>query len=842
MRLLGRLAILLALLALAVPLARQLTLLNLPERPVQGVPAERLKQASSAIVYRLRPDVWLDFELPATGEPFYRVLSNAEIRPGADERLAPWRYAIEYRLLDARGEVLETHVYHHRTRISRLAEEDGRPGEPLAFYLDGDEIPADGRIMLVRALEFPGATRLQLRLHRAGPPVQGVVVRVYQRERIPDHKLVHGWNRIDENKKARLARGNVYGKEWLSPREQLALLRYRWVPLAPRGITGDDGIRRVLYQQEGAESVPHREAVLPEGLLVEPGHHGTLPVPPSGGELRFEVHRVEAGKGGTLLLRWRGESDRSRFERRVALADLEAGRRLSLPGAGLLDIASDRAVVLRAELRLADGGTLDITPATAFLRAWRAAPDQWVDFRITHLGKRRTPLRIDYRALLTSADSQALELRYRLLDARGRSIWENSCRGEAVASLYDRLYEERPPYTGVSDALHCYLHVSPRVARVRVELSAPGLVHAYTVPPDLVTRQTLPRDRYSYDPEGLRLPAWYGIAPADKQRLIRELRLERLVWQHRPPEDDPELLAGRYLWEEFHPRGNWRARHLLNPRDTLLPLPDDALGAVYHELGEGETKVTLVAEPGRRGVRARLIWLRERGEPLRVRILLDGRPLLERTLRGRRGEFRLPEVPAGPHRLRIEASQPVRWFMNRLRSDGPTWVRRLAVRVDRRPQTFVYRKRQREEVLTGQLQLPWEHRDPVRLRVRIEGPRRRGVIGSDGWSLTDREFLIHPDRSARIPVLGSRKETVDKGQRFHIPLRSDLAAGEYRVRVWLEEAQGHAYLSLYRLTPGLHERRRLFREAGAEGLPARTLQGAAADIETERASGDQDEE
>jgi len=98
------------------------------------------------------------------------------------------------------------------------------------------------------------------------------------------------------------------------------------------------------------------------------------------------------------------------------------------------------------------------------------------------------------------------------------------------------------------------------------------------------------------------------------------------------------------------------------------------------------------------------------------------------------------------------------------------------------------------------------------LRVRISGPRRHGIIGSDGWSLTDREFLVTPDNSQEIPVLNSRKEMVDKGQRIYIPLRSDLAAGDYRISVWLEGAEAQGYLSLYRLTPGLHERRQLFRE------------------------------
>lgn len=812
MRLLGRMIVLLLLLAVLLPALRYIPDLPLPE-PQPLAQDERLQQSSAAIVYRLQRDDWLTFNLPRSGEPFYRVLSNADIAKTADETTAPWGYAIEYRLLDESDAVLETRSYYHRTRVSRIADENGQAGDIPAFYLEGNENPADGRVMLLRTDEFPTADKIQLRLYRASAPVEGAVVRLYQRERLPDHKLTHRWTRINENKKTRLSRGNVYGKEWLTEREQQALLRYHWAPLAPQGITGDDNLRRVLYVLGDGDSVQPSRSILPEGLLVEPGHNGTIPVPLHGGLLHMTLQRIDNSRGGNLVFRWQGESDRSRFERHISFDDIKAGRALALPAAGLLDISSDQPVIITAELTRADGTRLDITPDTAFLRTYHASADQWVDYTVVHLGKRRTPLRIDFRRLMTQPGNTNLVLTYRLLNSAGKNTFEGSCQGEAVSSLYDRLYGETDAYTLISDSLHCYLHVAANIDTVRVRLSAPGLVAGYTIPPDLITRVRVPEDYYSYDPEQRRLPGWYGIAPENEEQLIRNLRMQRLVWQQRPAEDDPEVLAGRYLWEEFHPRGNWRARYLLNPRDDQLPLPDRALKAVFHEINNSETlPVTLVADPGKRSVRPRLSFLRADKVPLGVKIFIDNQQLLAREIRGRRGELRLPDIPAGMHRLRITSATPVRWFMNQVRADSPTWIKRLAVRIDQNPQSFVYHKQQRDEMLTGHLQVPWNQQTPVRLRVRISGPRRNGIIGSDGWSLTDREFLVTPDNSQEVPVLNSRKETVDKGRRIYIPLRSDLSAGDYRISVWLEGADTRGYLSLYRLTPGLHERRQLFRE------------------------------
>lgn len=812
MRLLGRIIILTILVALVFLVLRYIPGLPLPE-PQAISQDERLQQSTAAIAYRLQGDAWLTFALPQSNEPFYRILSNVNVSKMADETTAPWSYAIEYRILDESDHVLETRNYYHRTRISRMLDENGQPGEVAVFYLDGDDNPADGRIMLLRTDEYPTATHLQLRLHKASAPIEGAMLRMYQRERLADHKLTHRWNRINENKKTRLSRGNVYGKEWLTPPEQQALLRYRWVPLAPQGITGDDKLRRVLYILDNNENMLSDQSILPEGLLVEPGHNGTIPVPLHGGSLQLTLHRIDNHDNGTLNFRWQGESDSSRFQQQIRFTDLEAGRTLVLPAAGLLDISSDQPVIITAALTQADGTQINITPDTAFLRSYRTGSEQWVDYPIIHPGTRRTPLRIDFRQLMTHPGNANLTLTYQLLNGAGKNTFEGTCNGKTVSSLYDRLYGESDIFTQVSDSLHCYLNIKKDITTVRVRLSAPGLVTGYTVPSDLVNRTHVPEDYYSYDPEQQRLPGWFGIAPANEEQLIRELRMQRLIWQQRPAEDDPEVLAGRYLWEEFHPRGNWRARYLLNPRNDQLPLADRSLKAVFHEIEHNKTlTITLVAEAGKHAVTPRLSFLRDSKDVLKAQIFLDDTLLLAREIRGQRGELRLPDMPAGEHRLRIESATPVRWFINQVRADSPTWIKRLAVRVDQRPQSFIYHKQQRDEILTGHLQIPWDRQKPSQLRVRISGPRRGGVIASDGWSLTDRIFLVDPDHSKKIPVLNSRNETVEKGQRFYIPLRSDLAAGDYRISVWMEDADTHGYLSLYRLTPGLHERRQLFRE------------------------------
>ena len=70
---------------------------------------------------------------------------------------------------------------------------------------------------------------------------------------------------------------------------------------------------------------------------------------------------------------------------------------------------------------------------------------------------------------------------------------------------------------------------------------------------------------------------------------------------------------------------------------------------------------------------------------------------------------------------------------------------------------------------------------------------------------------MRPQDEIQVSVLNTRTATVDGGQRFFLPLGSDLPAGSYRIRIRpLHDVQG--YLVLYRLSPGQQMVRAFLRE------------------------------
>ncbi len=828
MRILGRLLLLGLLLAAAGWLAHQDW--SLPRMVGRGARMDaRLAQARPVIVYALSASNWLEFKLRPDAAGRVRVISNAELSPasvkameGAAAGEPPlWRYSFSYQLLDADGRVLREQVYHHRTRLSRFRD-PAQAGREFtrAFFLARDTLPADGRIMLINTAGLAGAARLRLRLNQRDPGVGTLWLRVAQRELLPRRKLAHQWQRLGEIERQRRVRGNVYGPELITEAERLKLLRYRWEPLAPLGVVGRDYVDTTLYVLHDEDSERIEDPVAPDGLLIRAGLRGMLALPPGGGSLRLKFLDLEGGPGsGEVVANWYGEERRQRSQRHLRLSATGETETLVYDEAGLLELSSVQPLVVRARLEHA-GERRDITPdpLSNLIGSYRLEAGQGLDYPIAHVGRLATPLRIDVRLAVDSRSvAQAgptvqPRLRYQLLDGHGGVSGEGLCEGLVALSDYDAILGDYQGLQRLSEPLRCYLSLSARVRGIRFSSDEAVLLTAYTRPPDLVLETRVPEDYLSYDPQHQRLPGWFVLTPPEAGRLRRQGRLQLLRLQRRPPRDDPEVSQGRYQWEDYHPQGRWAGRYLFTPRDSRLPLRLQALASVYTPIVAGrEQSRRFQAPPGIGRITPRLIFLREEEGGMAVEVRVDGQRVLARPVRGRRGELVLPAMVPGRHRFEVRANARARWFINHLMQEGPSYVRRLANRVGKRPLVFDYRKRQAEEVLTGQLQMPWGDDRRHVLRVSIHGRKADRAHAATAWTFAERRFLILPDQRRRVPVLNTRTAVVDLGRRFFVPLLSDLPSGDYRVSIWLEDGS-QGYLSLYRLTPGLHDTRQIFRE------------------------------
>jgi hypothetical protein len=812
-RLLGRLLLLTLVFTLALwggRWASERLTWRLVSTPATRAEAE-LSSAQPSPAHVLGP-AWTVFDLlPATRA--LRVLTNASVPPAVAASGGAWPYALAYEVRDPDDRVLAAGIYHHRAGVVRFSDE--RAERQRGFYLDEGVVPTDARILLLNLGGLGTPRRLRLRLDQRDAVIAEVVARVYERETLPEHKLRRAWQRLTDNRRRAVTRGSVYGPDLLREDEQLDFLRRVWRPIAPVGIAGQDYWARTLYTRIEPEGERVVAPVAPEGLPAGPALRAVVPLPDQPVLVRLEAEwaAASAAGDGSAQVAWFGNGPGERavrgWERAVSGSPF-VGEFIG----GLLEVRATQPMVTRAYREDAPGPTAELTPPPRTLRSFLLDPQHPLEYPVDHLDGAPTPLRVDLRRTLPPAGDPATPpvVRYALLEASGRVRAEGELAVGGDPSLYDRLGGV-PPWEGrVSEPASHHFRVPPGIDRLRLVSTGPVLAVGYSRPPGLVREVRVPEDyRPSTDDAG-RVPPWFWLRPRDHEPLVRGGRVRLLAVQARPPRDDPELLAGQYQWQVVVPEGAWVGRRLLTPGRADRPGRDEALAAGFHTLEAGrEVRLRFAAVDGGSRVAPGLVVLPRGTAPLEVSVTVDGVRVLRERLAGRAAELTLPALPAGEHRLRLDASAPGSWLVSHVAGPPPAMLRRLAVRLGPDGASYLLEKgRTAPEVVTGEVYLAAGHSGRVRLCARLEGdpPADPGPVAE--WTFRDRCYDVRSEPIGAVPVLDGGP-ALGPAQRFFLPLGADLAAGTYRLRVTVE-GQDPVHLVLYRVTPGAHEQLRWFRE------------------------------
>jgi hypothetical protein len=783
----------------------------------QSNPAlSRLEKATPGIAYRLDKDHWLEF--PVSGQDHrFKVISNANLK--ADVAAQPeteWPYALRYQLMSGEGQVLQEGIYSHRTAVTWYQLPNNPQPVTAAFYPDQQLVPADGRLLMIDASALRGVASLRLQLAESSPGIESVMARAYGREHLFDPPGSYRWQRVVRRQRENLAQASVYGPDLLRNSEQTQLLRQRWSPLGPLGIEGRDYQRLRFYQALDIEIEPLRTPILPAGLAIDADLRATLPIPDPGGWIALEflqpdqsaitpiVNQTPAVLPTIVDVHWYGNQPKEQASHHVTLNDaLTSTLWVMKAGGGLLEVVAPRPLILKATYYQRTGPPLDLVPDPRYLRLYRLEPEQPLEFAITHADNQPTFWRVDLRQPGLDQHTTAIT-HYQFLDNRGQIVHQGNLALSGVLSNYDRLSGGPTPIERVSEPTTYGFALPTTVTRVRLTASAPVLANGYTRPPDLRRELQVPEDyRFADRAAAPRQPVWFPVLPLAASRWVQEGRTALLAIQSRPPQRDPEILAGKYDWQEYYPLGDWRGRYLLNPRDPENPMREQALAVTFQPLATGGPRpINLQGPPGRLRVEPALLGLRDSDQPEPVRISIDGQIAYAGVLTLRRNHLQLPPLSPGPHTLHLETSRPTRWFMNYSGNATGSLIRRFAYRLDRQPLAFEYVKTSPAlEVLSGLLQTPANPGGRFRLRATVEMPNK-AILGPF-QRLTLREWLydIQSETVDPVPVFDTPSDYVGLGQRFFLPLGDDAPPGTYRIRLWLE--QGSGYLTLYRVTPGL---------------------------------------
>jgi len=786
----------------------------------KALPRAHLDAAFTSIGYVLDRERWTRFPVNPALQTI-KVLSNATIPIQASSETADveWAYAIEFQFLDAKGDVIRDHVNYYRSRVTWYQDE--RFAEPVtsSFYVDPAIQPTDGRMSMISLRGLSAARSVRVRVATMDPGIRDLVLRLYEPEQVPQHKLAVTWNHLSVEQKRALAKGNVYDYDLLSEVERKNLVRRHWVGIGPVGVAGQHYVTRKIYTFRKIQGEALAPPVAPFGVYVSSSRHGVIPVPAQGGRLRLVFSAVNEWRSHDkpqVLLRWTDPGGRVSREYTVPWLAMQTVFEQHFDG-GTIEIISPREGAVRSYLLQEDGSPQEITPEYPYLAVYMASRIA-VEYGVNHVEGAPTVMRFDLRSVRLQGAPVACDgADYALLDGEGKVIRHGRMTVSVEPSLYDMM-TGRWSDSLVSDPIRHYLWLPANVHRVRFSSVCPISVNAYDRPHGFIWTTQVPDDYKTAKRLDLRkrIPGWFSVRPMNLKELLVHNRIPLVQVQIHPrqQQDIEQLMAGIYHWQDYLPQNRQRARWLLVPRESPLPPRKQSLAGFYMRLAGGDVRtIHMDSETG--SMRPNLIFMRSEGRAEHIRLWLDDHLYYETDIAGRLGELRLPRMQAGTHRIRLQASADTQVYISYADAIEGVYIKRMVHPLGRQSLRFVVDKRPEEhnKVLSARLFMPVGLQQPTKVRVSIHGVQRHLLDELAGWTFTERMFVLHaPQNSDRVPVLGKAGQYMNVGQSFFIPLRDDLPPGSYTVEFSVEGEQA-GYIALTNVVPGQYEDRQIIQEA-----------------------------
>lgn len=751
----------------------------------------------------------VEFALPPSANTV-RILTNANLLSISDARAQHqsdasrrWQYAIEVEERDMSGNMLQRHVHHFRRDLVEVEMPGGRRGTG-AFYLE-ENAPAPLPAANLK-LSFPASakpSRLRIRLISADPDIADLLVRVAVPMPDSQRKVDMVWRRLSDEQRERLASGNVFPPTLLTEQERASVIESRWQPLGPAGAS----ISRDIYVLQGDDLGAPAEPSKPEVLTVAPERTATIQLPEKGGKLRIvlEAEDDQERPSDQVTLNWLGHSA---FQRRTSTYQWSGGQ-FELQnnfGGGWLEISASRSARVRVAL-IENGEEKDMTPPIQYLRAWAARDDAPLDFSISHTGSMPTPLRLVLRRVGKPPANTPVAVSF--LAADGTVMRTMRITPQFAASRFDAPWPAVPGES-VSDPWEAFFKVPATVKKVRVASAEAVLANAYSRPGDLPWAIRMPEDVHAPESVKTAIPGWFAVNPDAHEARILDGNSNVLTVQSRPPEDRPELQAGRYQWEDFDPTHGGAARIFLAPREEGVPDRREAVAGTFRPVPE-HGLASFSAEPGHTEITARLGWVAHAASTFRYKVLVDGQEWLSGAASGNAGEVALPPFSPGVHHIKIVSEPKVRWYASHLDSGMP-WVRRRAYRFDKPLSFDIERTTLEEEFVSVRLFRPARVDSRMKLRVKISAPDASDKLGPfPGWLFTERVYDMRPGGQFALPVAETNSEKTDAGQPFYISLPKGAPPGRYRITLTPGDAQ--SWIAVSRITPGASTKTALILES-----------------------------
>ncbi len=777
-----------------------------------------LTNRDSNLGYVIADGQWISFPLSPNIKRI-KVVTNAGITKESSKlSTGEYHYTLEYEIRGGQNnDILQHGNYYHLSQLTRYMDPESEQPHTSSLYLDPEIIPVDGRVMTINPADWSSrkqAKQIRIRLLEKDPEVTDVLLRIFKIEQNAKPEELYNWQRLSIARREKQARGNVYPSDFLSDEEKINLINNRWRPMGPLGIPGKDYRVRNLYTLKGRNEEKAIDDVVQALPSIGPQQLMTLPIARGGMNLRFSFMPMEQSaekKEAIVSFNWFGITQALRSRREVSVHTTGETVVESSFAPGLVEIRSEQPFTVTIMQRV-EHDWIEWQPEPLFSRATLCDPQEGVNFSLAHPDNQPTPFRITLRAPVSNEVQHEYKIEYELLGYPGANGFFHF---NSQFSMYDRMLVNglKAP---VSEPVTYYWHLPVQVKGIRIRSSAPVMVAAATRPSDLSHLVRVPED---YDrtsvTDAWRQPVWFPILPDNYRDLFRQQRSILFHVQQRPPEDNVDLLAGRYKYESLRPSLQWAGRFLLLPPDQEPGLRKPNPTSIFYQLREGKSKLNFIDESKVYVTRPRLLFFRENEEVTGlITLLLDEKPYFSTELHGPSGQIHLPPVPIGSHRVtvKIKPFSGTELFINHLQQEEEGYQLRFANRLTSQGLQFDYLKKSQEAERLSLTFFSPAATERSKIRIRLSGmPSLMAEDPRQDFSLLDRCFDVQAATNESVKVLNLGKKLVGEGMKLFFPIASDIPPGNYTLSVELE-AGVEGYLIFSRITPGIFSTRKLIRE------------------------------
>lgn len=759
------------------------------------------KNQKVRIAYELDDEKWVSFSLSANDEVI-KVVSNAEI-PADYQALDDehWVYGIEYQIVDNQDQpVLSGDIFHNTGQKIFYDEVLKESYVSTSFYPPLSN-PVDARLHIINLRGYESAKKIRLREKYKQQPVIGVIARIYHQEKIANHKLKYLWQRMGVDKKDYLARASIYDADLLRERERLLLMEKQWTHLAPLGVSEKDYVARKLYVARDVEEdvVTNLPVVPPTGLVVYPDRFGIIRIPVFPGTVKVTWQSITAaGNKDKVNIEWWGHPV-TRYKQWQR--NLKSGEFSEKIDSGVIQVSTTSEAVFRVWINV-DKQAVEITPDTKYARLYQSA-QQPVIFNVNHSSIENTQIRIDLRTFVDTGDAQ---VKYRLIDQDNQIVKQGMIEVAAIGSRSDTVTADE--YRIISNPQSYFFNLPAAISRIELNSEEEVWASAYTRPSGMALSVSYPYQQENTENNSSSLPAWYFLRPANWKDYVAKGRSLLLITQPSAPEVDPLIKAGQYRWDQFLPEGNWRGRELLTAVVDGLPYREQSIDNRYAQLElSTDTVVDLLGRHGEPVISPQLMYIKEDANETEIKLWLDNKLILHEKVFAVDGEIRLPPISPGRHTLKVEANQKVKFFLDHVAKQENSFVKKMAIKLDKEPLIFSYLKEHDEELIAIRIYTKQDHDLTQEIELNVAGIEHRSIGPFKSWTFTDRLYQLNETDGTVARVLKSKDPDYGPARLFFVALGDDLPNGkQYQIKMKLLSGST-GFVVLTRTLPGDYESR-----------------------------------